>query len=112
MLYDSVKLSMSKLWKLRNGILWTVGINGFISEVGEKVFNFTKFIGDIVSFKDLVAQEESRATDQYIGHLMIDSLVKGMVEAGGTERDVESFYAAVVADNIAANLSGAKIMED
>ena len=32
--------------------------------------------------------------------------------AGGTNADVEDFYAAVVGDNMAANIAGAKIMED
>jgi len=43
---------------------------------------------------------------------MIDALVKGAEESGGTENDMENLYAAVVGDNIAANLASAKIMED
>jgi len=61
MLYDSVKLRMTTLWKSRRGSLRTVGIDGFKTEKGEKVFLFSESIGNLVSFKDIVAQDEWRA---------------------------------------------------
>ena len=65
----------------------------------------------MVSFKDLVSQDENRATGEYMAELMIDALKNGTITAGGNESDVEEYYAAVVADNASANLAGAKIME-
>jgi len=112
MLFDSVKSRMSALWEMRTGSLRTVGIDGFTTEIQEKVFIFSESIGELISFKDLVPQEESHATGEYMGKLMIDALVKGAVESGGTENDVENLYAAIAGDNMSANLAGAKIMED
>jgi len=89
-----------------------VGIDGFKTKKGEKVFLFSESIGNLVSFKDIVAQDESCATGKYIGNLMINALVNGTIDAGGTDADVEDFYAAVVGDNMAANIAGAKKMEE
>jgi len=113
MLYDSVKLRMSTLWKTKTGPLRTVGIDGFTTEIQEKVFMVSEYLGDLVSFKELVVQDESHATGEDTGHWMIDALVKATIEAGGTERDVENFYAAVVGDNnVYANVAGAQIMQE
>ena len=102
---------MTKLWKRRSGALCTIGLDGFTSEIHEKVFLFSESFGSMVSFKDLISQDEHRATGEFMAELMVNALKKGTVAAGGNESDVEQFYAAVVGDNISSNLAGAKILE-
>jgi len=76
------------------------------------VFIFSESIHDVVSFMDIIPQGESHATGLFIGQLMMNSLVKGTVEAGGSADDVEEHYAAVVRDNIASNIAGGKFVEE
>jgi len=48
-----------------------------------------------------------------MGQLMLKALLEGTIEAGGKgECDVENYYAAVVGDNVAANVAGAKQVEE
>ena len=102
---------MALLWKRKTGVLHTIGIDGLTTAVCEKVFLVSESFGSMVSFKDLVSQDENRATGEYMAELMIDALKNGTITAGGNESDVEEYYAAIVADNASANLAGAKIME-
>jgi len=76
------------------------------------VFIFSESIHDVVSFMDIIPQGESHATGLFIGQLMMNSLVKGTVEAGGSADAVEEHYAAVVRDNIASNIAGGKFVEE
>ena len=112
MLFASIQQKMSNLWKKKHGVLHTIGIDGFTMEIHERVFIVSESIGNIVSFKDLIAQEEAQATGDYIGKLMIDAVTKGTVDSGGLESEVENFYAAVVGDNCSSNLAGAKLLEE
>ena len=110
-LYISVQQSMALLWKRKTGILHTIGIDGLTTAVCEKVFLVSESFGSMVSFKDLVSQDENCATGEYMAELMIDALKNGTITAGGNESDVEEYYAAVVTDNASANFAVAKIMK-
>jgi len=111
MIFASIQQKMLVLWKKQSGVLCTIGVDGFKTEINVKVFIFSELVGTMVSFKDLIAQEEERATGKYMGKIMIDCLIKGTVDLGGFASDVEKFYAAVVADNISSNLASAKLLQ-
>jgi len=108
----AVKEEMSLLWNKNSDSLRTIGLDGYTTEIQEKVYIFSESVRDVVSFMDIIPQGESRATGNFMGQLMMNSLVKGTVEAGGNADDVEEHYAAVVGDNIASNIAGGKLVEE
>jgi len=94
------------------GIKHTIVVDGYTTEISKTVFILSKSIHDVVSFMYVIPQEESCDTKNCMGQLIIDALVKGTMEAGGSAENVEQHYAVVVRDNKSASIAGARIVEE
>jgi hypothetical protein len=109
-LYKLVELQIELLWEGECDVLRTLGIDGFATEAGEKVFNVTEAIGDKVAFKVCIEQGENRVNAEFI---MADTYMEQMQSTAQLKGvEVEDLYAAVVGDNVAVNCAAFKLIEE
>ena len=102
-----IKEEIRSIWKTKGEPLLTLGFDGFKTEAGTHVINFTESACDLTAYVECVDPEERRENHELFADLTIKLLEKGAAERNKT---VEETYTGVTPDNVIYNMSALEIV--
>ena len=79
-LFEKTKEEIRGIWKNKGDPLLTMGFDGFKTEAGTHVVNFTESADDLTAFIDCVDPEEKRENHEFYADMTIKLLEKGAAE--------------------------------